>query len=158
MPSGPEATPRGDRAAADTCLRSSSHEASHRALDEITRGNPEPFFELYSRSNDATLANPYGPPARGFNEIEAGGRRAAANYRDGKAIGFETFAKFATADLGYMVEIERFESKVAGADEITPVGLRVASVFRRENGGWKLLHRHADPITAPRSGESVIQQ
>ena len=43
-------------------------EPSHRALDETTRGNPEPFFELYSRRADATLANPYGPPARGFNE------------------------------------------------------------------------------------------
>jgi ketosteroid isomerase-like protein len=132
-------------------------EASHRALDEITRGNPEPFFELYSRSDDATLANPYGPPARGFNEIEARGRRAAANYRDGQAVGFETFAKFATAELGYMLEIERFETQVAGADEVSPVALRVTSVFRREDSGWKLLHRHADPITSPRSGESVIQ-
>jgi ketosteroid isomerase-like protein len=56
-----------------------------------------------------------------------------------------------------MLEIERFETKVAGADEITPVALRVTSVLRRENGSWKLLHRHADPITAPRAGESVIQ-
>ena len=132
-------------------------EASHRALDEITRGNPEPFFGLYSRSEDATLANPYGPPARGFDEIEAAGRRAAANYHDGKAVGFETFAKFATAELGYTLEIERFETKVAGADEISPVALRVSSVYRREQSGWRLLHRQADPITAPRSGESVIQ-
>jgi hypothetical protein len=82
-------------------------------------------------------------------------RRTSATERHP---GFEAFAKFATADLGYMLEIERSETKVAGADESSPVALRVASVFRRENGGWKLLHRHADPITAPRSGESVIQQ
>jgi hypothetical protein len=47
-------------------------EASHHALDEITRGNPNPFFELYSDREDATLANPYGPPARGRREIERG--------------------------------------------------------------------------------------
>jgi ketosteroid isomerase-like protein len=132
-------------------------EASHRALDEIARGNAEVFFELYSRSDDATLANPYGPPARGFSEIEVAAQRAAANYRDGRALEFETFAKLATGELGYMLEIERFETKVAGADEISPVALRVTSVFRHEDSGWKLLHRHADPITAPRSGESVIQ-
>jgi len=69
-------------------------EASHRALDEITRGNPEPFFGLYSRSEDATLANPYGPPARGFDEIEAAGRRAAANYHDGKDLREKPYSLF----------------------------------------------------------------
>jgi ketosteroid isomerase-like protein len=132
-------------------------EASRRALDEIARGNPEPFFELYSQSEEATLANPYGPPVRGFAQIEQAGRRAAANYRDGRALKFESFAKVATAEFGYTVEIERFEAKVAGSDEVTPIALRVTSIFRREAGGWKLLHRHADPITTARSGESVIQ-
>jgi ketosteroid isomerase-like protein len=132
-------------------------ESSHRALDEIARGNPDVFFELYSPGDDATLANPYGPPARGFSQIEAAGRRAAGNYRAGRAVEFENFAKFQTGDLGYTLEIERFETKVAGSDEISPVALRVTSVFRREDGAWRLLHRHADPITTPRSGESVIQ-
>jgi ketosteroid isomerase-like protein len=40
---------------------------------------------------------------------------------------------------------------------MTPVSVRVTSVFRREDGEWKLLHRHADPITAPRPPESVIR-
>jgi hypothetical protein len=40
---------------------------------------------------------------------------------------------------------------------MTPVGLRVTSIFCREDDAWKILHRHADPITTPRSGESVLQ-
>jgi ketosteroid isomerase-like protein len=120
-------------------------------------GNPEAFFELYSHRDDATLANPYGPPARGWTQIEQAGRRAASNYRDGRAIEFENIAKCVTAELGYMLEIERFEAKVAGSDEVTPVALRVTSVFRPEDGTWKLVHRHADPITTSRPGESVIQ-
>jgi len=132
-------------------------EASHRALDEIAKGNPEVFFALYSRSDDATLANPYGPPARGFTQIEEAGRRAASNYRDGRAIEFENFAKYLTAGLGYILEIERFEAKVAGSDEVTPVALRVTSIFRPEVGTWRLLHRHADPITTRRPAESVLQ-
>ncbi len=129
--------------------------ASHRALDEIARGNPESFFELYTCREDATLANPFGPPARGWSQIEAAGRRAAENYRDGRAIEFETFARFNTTDMGYTLEIERFEARVGGSNDISPVALRVTSVYRREDAGWKLLHRHADPITTPRSGESV---
>jgi ketosteroid isomerase-like protein len=60
-------------------------------------------------------------------------------------------------DLAYIVELERFETKVGGADEITPVALRVTSIFRRESGEWKLLHRHADPISSARPAESVIR-
>jgi ketosteroid isomerase-like protein len=132
-------------------------EASHEALDQIARGDPSGFFELFSEREDATLANPFGPPARGVGQIEEAGRRAASNYRDGKAVEFERFAKWVGADLGYILEIERFEAKVGGADEITPVALRVTSVFRLEDGAWKLVHRHADPITTLRPAQSVIQ-
>jgi ketosteroid isomerase-like protein len=132
-------------------------EANHRALDEIARGNPDLFFELYSDSEQATLANPFGPPARGREQIEEAGRRAASHYRDGRVLEIESFAKVETAELGYTVEIERFEAKVAGSDEVTPVALRCTCVFREEDGAWKLLHRHADPITTVRPGESVVQ-
>jgi ketosteroid isomerase-like protein len=111
-------------------------EASHHALDEITRGNPNPFFELYSDREDATLANPYGPPARGRREIERAAQRAASNYRDGKAIEFENFATFVTADLGYMLEIERFQAKVAGGEDVipSPCGSPASSGLKTEHG------------------------
>ena len=89
-------------------------EASHRALDGIAKGDPSAFFKLYSDRGDATLANPFGPPARGRSEIEDAGRRAGSNYRDGRAVEFENFAKCVTAELAYIVEIERFEAKVGG--------------------------------------------
>lgn len=132
-------------------------EASRRALDEIARGNLDPFIDLYSDRDDATLGNPYGPPARGRNEIEQAGRRAAANYRDGRAVEFENFARYVSGDLGFTFEIERFETKVAGSDELTLVSLRVTSIFRLEGDTWKLPHRHADPITTLQPGESVIR-
>jgi uncharacterized protein (TIGR02246 family) len=130
---------------------------SHCALDEIARGDPSAFFELYSRGDDATLANPFGPPARGREQIEEAGRGAASNYRDGRAVEFENLAKLVTEDLAYILEIERFEAKVGERDVVTPVALRVTSIFRREDGKWKLVHRHADPITAARPAESVVR-
>jgi ketosteroid isomerase-like protein len=132
-------------------------EQSHRALDAIAKGDPTGFFDLFSECGDATLANPFGPPAHGRSEIEQAGRRGASNYRDGKAVGFENFAKYLTAGLGYILEIERFEAKVGDSDQLTPVALRVTSIFRLEAGTWKLAHRHADPITTLRSAQSVVQ-
>ena len=36
-------------------------EEYHRAGHEITNGNPEVYKTLYSRRDDVTLANPFGP-------------------------------------------------------------------------------------------------
>jgi len=36
--------------------------------------------------------------------------------------------------------------------------LRVTSILRPEDGVWKIVHRHADPITTSRSADSVIQR
>ena len=49
--------------------------------------------------------------------------RAASNYRDGEAIGFERISEYAMADFGYIIEIERFRSKVDGGDKLVPIAL-----------------------------------
>jgi ketosteroid isomerase-like protein len=131
-------------------------EEYHRAGLEITNGNPEIYKQLYSRRDDVTLANPFGPPVRGWSEVSATLDRAAKNYQDGEAVGFDNVATDIGADLAYIVEVESYRARVGGAEEITPVSLRVTTIFRREEGMWKVVHRHADPITSPRPAESVI--
>ena len=82
--------------------------------------------------------------------------RAALNYRDGRATGFERMVEYATEGLAYVVEMEHFEAKMAGSQEFSPVTLRVTTILRPEDGTWEIVHRHADPIAAARSAESVI--
>jgi ketosteroid isomerase-like protein len=129
----------------------------HQALDEFFRGNPEPAKVLYSHLEDVSLANPFGPVVIGWLQVAETMERAALNYREGGATGFETLATYVTPDLAYLVEIERFEAKVGGSEEIASGALRVTSVLRLEDRGWRVVHRHADPITAARPAESVIQ-
>ena len=133
-------------------------ERSHLALGEIVNGNPEPLKEIYSHRQDVSLANPFGPPVRGWDEAARTIERAASNYRDGEIIGFENVAKFVTSDLACIVEVERYRAKVGGSEDITPVSLRVTSILRAEDGTWKIVHRHADPITTSQPAESVIQE
>jgi len=45
---------------------------------------------------------------------------------------------------------------LAGRDDLSPVGLRVTHLFRREDGEWKIIHRHADPITAKTAPEAIL--
>jgi ketosteroid isomerase-like protein len=83
-------------------------------------------------------------------------QRAASHYREGDAIGFDEISRYVTPDLACIVEVEHLKSKVGGHEEVAPVNLRVTSIFRREDGRWRLVHRHADPITTVQPAESVL--
>ena len=122
-------------------------ERYHLALGEFMKGNPEPVKRLWSHREDATLTNPQGSVALGWTEIAEATDRAASTRRDGRFLGFETLAKYATADLAYAVEVERLQAKVHGGEEMSPYALRVTMVFRPEEGAWKVVHRHADQVT-----------
>ena len=112
----------------------------HLALNEFFSGNPEPAKTLYSHREDASLANPFGPVASGWKQIAETMGGAASNYREGEATGFETAAKCVTSVLAYLVEVERFKAKVGGNEEIASGALRVTTIFRREDGAWKIVH------------------
>jgi ketosteroid isomerase-like protein len=79
--------------------------------------------------------------------------------RDGENVGFEIIEKYVTPELAYVVEIERAKLKVGGREDIAPSALRVTMIFRpEEEGTWKVVHRHADPITTAQPIESVLQK
>lgn len=132
-------------------------EEAHQALDAFLQGDPAPLQELFSQRDDVTLANPFGPAQRGWPHARDTMARAAANYRDGRAVGFETIAEYITPELVCIHELEQFEGKVGGSDETTQFSLRCTSVLRLEDGRWRIVLRHADPISAARSAHSVIQ-
>jgi ketosteroid isomerase-like protein len=116
------------------------------------------LLELWSRRDDVTLANPFGPPVRGWDEVAKASDRAASQARGGETVGFEIVEKYVTPELAYVVQIGRVKAKIGGSEDIIPFDLRVTMIFRPEDGEWKVVHRHADPITTAQPAESVIQQ
>jgi ketosteroid isomerase-like protein len=130
----------------------------HRAVEELIKGDPSLQEQFWSRSDDVTLANPLGPPARGWAEVSDAMRRAASQLSDGEGLESERISGASGGDLAYTLEIERCRVRVGGASELAPSSLRVTTIFRREEDGWKILHRHADPITTPQPIESVVQE
>jgi ketosteroid isomerase-like protein len=122
------------------------------------KGDPSPQERLWSRSDDVTLANPLGPPARGWPEVSNALRRAVSQLSDGEVLASERISGYSSGDLAYILEIERSRVKVGAAREAAPSSLRVTTIFRREEDGWKILHRHADTITSPRPIESVLEE
>ena len=109
-----------------------------------------------SDRDDITLGNP--AYARGRDQVEETLDRAASNYRDKKLMGAELIASYVSFDLACVVEVERGRAKVGAGAELLPLALRVTTLFRLKSGAWKLVHRHADPITTPRPAASVINR
>lgn len=143
------------KAASETTGFADAIEAYRAALEQYVAGDPEPVMEFFSQREDVTLANPLGPPQRGPAEVGNVARAAAAQLRDGSIRGFEEISRYSTSDLGYVVQIERAQARFPGGETMNPIALRVTMIFRREGDAWKVVHRHADPITTTRPLSSV---
>jgi ketosteroid isomerase-like protein len=127
----------------------------HRSLQAFIKGDWEPQKTLWSRRDDVTLANPFGPPARGWDRVCQVADRAASLLREGEGLTFESISSYETTDLAYDVGIQRCRAKLGDADEMVTVALRVTTIFRREEDGWRIVHRHADTVTGERPPGSV---
>jgi ketosteroid isomerase-like protein len=83
--------------------------------------------------------------AAGWPEIEATFDRLATRFSDCTSFDIEVVAAGASGDLAYLVAFEHTTASIGG-DPPAPYVLRVTTVFRREAGAWKVVHRHADSL------------
>jgi hypothetical protein len=109
-------------------------EQCQRALGEFVKGDPEPMQMMFSHREDVSIANPLGPPVRGWEHVAAIMEHAASQFRDGEMVGFENVAKYVTPELAYIVWIERTRAKLGAREDVDPFALRVTRVFRPEEG------------------------
>jgi ketosteroid isomerase-like protein len=123
-------------------------EQYHLAIGEFMKGNPEPAKKMFSHQDDVTLANPRGVVAHGWEQVAQAMERAASSRRDGEIVGFEIVEKNVTPEFAYVVEVERLKGKFGGREDVSPYELRATMIFRPEEGTWKVVHRHADQISA----------
>ena len=127
----------------------SAIEASHGALASIIRGDQSGYLALFSAAEDVTLGNPFGPFGKGRKSVEERLSIAASKYRDGRVTSVEFISQYASEGLACVAEVESGEAKIAGSENMDQLSVRVTSVYRLEEGNWKLVHRHADPLQTP---------
>ena len=73
---------------------------------------------------------------------------ASGRMRDGQVIKFDEVARYTSDDLATILEIEHWRARIGDRGSVEPFQLRVTTTFRRENGQWRIVHRHADPISS----------
>ncbi len=123
-------------------------EKTHLALKEFFKGKSKSYSKLFSSAQDISLLGAQGGIAVGAKEVAQHLTTRASWFQAGENVSWERLVKVSTPDLSYLVEVERFDAKVGDTDEIIHVALRVTTIFRRENGQWKVIHRQGDPLVS----------
>ncbi len=123
-------------------------EEYHRSLDVFSGGDSKPVKNLFSHLDDVLLVNPFGHTVLGWKKVSEALDFASSSFSEGEVKDFEEIAKYESPELVVIFEIEKWKAKVSGRKEISSFDLRVTSIFRLEENKWKLIHRHADPISS----------
>jgi ketosteroid isomerase-like protein len=113
-----------------------------RALASMGSGDPQPYIDCWPERDDVTLFGAWGPIEKGYQRLAETFRWVGSRFKTGQLVPEDTVA-FCSGDLAYTVGFERGE--VAVDDGSTrPMTLRVTHIYRRIDGDWRLVHRHAD--------------
>ena len=116
----------------------------------LGNGDAGPRMALWSHQDPVTL---FGAAAtkRGWAEIAPLFEWLASEFSSCASYDIEILAAGASGDLAYTVALEHVTASL-GASEPTSFSLRVTTIFRREEGEWKPVHRHGDPYDASAAG------
>ena len=122
-------------------------------------GDTALWMENVSRGRDVMIMGAWGAYEKGWPEVQARYEWAGARFRDsGAKLSVEYLTSVQSGDLAFTTAIERAEVKVAGQEKAAPMALRVTHIFRKEDGAWKLVLRHADPLAAKTAPDAVLEK
>ncbi|TDW23359.1 YybH family protein [Kribbella kalugense] len=113
----------------------------------FVNGDPSLWLPLVSHSEQTSIFGGFGGQEVGWSEIGPRYEWASSQFRpSGAKVEFEYLDKHAGAEVAYSVTIERCTVQYADRPGDHPHILRATMIFRDEPDGWKIVHRHGDPL------------
>ncbi len=114
------------------------------AAEAYTNGEPQPLDALVTKDGAATFHSPRGDTVSGADAVATRYCSDAASFAPGGETNLEVLQMDASGDLAFWTGFQHATVHFGDRDQPVPMRIRVTEVFRRENGKWKLIHRHAD--------------
>jgi ketosteroid isomerase-like protein len=108
----------------------------------IHDGDPGPRRAMWSDRDPVTLLGAAMACITGAETVDATFDKVASFFTDCTSYDIELIAAGANGDLAYTVVFEHTSCSVRGVPN--SYRLRVTHVYRREDGEWRIVHRHAD--------------
>ena len=126
------------------------------AADAMHNGDSAPFAEMWSKTDPVTLLGAAMTAPTGWKHVTEAQRTVASRFSNGTPLEFELIAADVNGDLAYTVGNERSSVSVDG-NPARAASLRATQIYRRENAGWKLVHRHADPAPSGSAATDALK-
>jgi ketosteroid isomerase-like protein len=157
------ATAQRSTSAAPTDTGEKEFRAFLREFEEGTNrfinGDATLWNQHVSHAEDATIMG-------GFGAYEVGGRAVRERYDwavkrfrpSGGKMEYTYLTVGVSGKLAYTVTIDRGAVHLVDQAAPLPMALRVTTIFRKESGAWKLIHRHEDPLLTKTPPAAVIEQ
>lgn len=120
------------------------------AAEAYVNGDPGPLSAIAAASSDATFFGPGGGAVHGASAVLSRYQSDAPMFEQGSTTRLEILHAAASGDVAYWVGYQHAMAHLRGKSAPVPMKLRVTEVFRREDGEWKLVHRHADALAEPK--------
>jgi ketosteroid isomerase-like protein len=106
-------------------------------------GDPEPRRALWSRNEPVSVLGAW-RNAVGLREVDELFGLLGEDFTECTSFEIEVLAADVVGDVAWTAGFEHTVAAVHG--EPRTYTLRVTQVYRREDGGWKVAHRHGDTV------------
>jgi ketosteroid isomerase-like protein len=127
--------------AAEDEVRQTS-EQFYAALNSVLDGDSGPMEQIWSHGSDVSAMHPFGGRMVGWDEVGAAWEQAAQAFSGGQVALDEMVVFAITEDAAYTLGTEHGQASVG--DQTLRIDWRVTNIYRREAGGWKIVHHHTD--------------
>ena len=114
------------------------------AAEAYVNGDPEPVDKLAPNTGEATFFSLMGDSLSGASSVRERYRRDAGSFRPGGQSRLDFLQKASSGDLGFWTGYQIVTVRMGERQEPMEMRIRVTEVFRRIDGEWKMIHRHAD--------------
>lgn len=111
------------------------------ALNRMLNGDASQLAEIWSHGATVTTMHPVGGRDVGWDHVRQSWEQVAQLASDGD-VHLDDQLIQVEGDTAYELGIERGQFSLAG--EAIAIEIRVTNIYRREPGGWRIVHHHAD--------------
>ena len=118
--------------------------ARQKAAEAYVRGDGAKVDTIVPHSGAASFHSPTGDTVAGGEAVAKRYLKDAAAFHDNGVSRFDVLQKGHSGDVGFWTGFQIAKVQIGDMPKPVEMRIRVTEIFRRIDGDWKMIHRHAD--------------